>query len=89
MSKQVREVAIIGGGIAGPVTALALHKAGIEATVYESHPSTADGLASLSTVCVSAPVPQPTSSQRLPPGRFSHRKNSRATCRLQRPMNAS
>jgi len=44
MSRRVREVAIIGGGIAGPVTALALHKAGIEATVYESHPSTADGL---------------------------------------------
>jgi 2-polyprenyl-6-methoxyphenol hydroxylase-like FAD-dependent oxidoreductase len=44
MSKRVREVAIIGGGIAGPVTALALHKAGIRATVYESYPSTADGL---------------------------------------------
>jgi 2-polyprenyl-6-methoxyphenol hydroxylase-like FAD-dependent oxidoreductase len=39
-----KTVAIIGGGIAGPVTALALHKAGIAATVYESYPSTADGL---------------------------------------------
>jgi 2-polyprenyl-6-methoxyphenol hydroxylase-like FAD-dependent oxidoreductase len=44
MTKRVHEVAIIGGGIAGPVTALALHKAGIRATVYESYPSTADGL---------------------------------------------
>ncbi|MFF5294620.1 FAD-dependent oxidoreductase [Paractinoplanes globisporus] len=39
-----KTVAIIGAGIAGPVTALALHKAGIAATVYESYPSTADGL---------------------------------------------
>jgi 2-polyprenyl-6-methoxyphenol hydroxylase-like FAD-dependent oxidoreductase len=44
MNKRVQEVTIIGGGIAGPVTALALHKAGIRATVYESYPSTADGL---------------------------------------------
>ncbi|MEU4240277.1 FAD-dependent monooxygenase [Actinoplanes sp. NPDC026619] len=39
-----RTVAIIGGGIAGPVTALALRKAGIEATVYESYPTTAHGI---------------------------------------------
>ncbi len=40
----VRTAAVIGGGIAGPVVALALQKAGIEATVYEAHPKTADGI---------------------------------------------
>jgi 2-polyprenyl-6-methoxyphenol hydroxylase-like FAD-dependent oxidoreductase len=35
---------IIGGGVAGPVTGLALRKAGIEATVYEAYPSTTDGI---------------------------------------------
>ncbi|WP_030438740.1 FAD-dependent oxidoreductase [Actinoplanes subtropicus] len=44
MSKRAEQVAIIGGGIAGPVAALALRKAGLKATVYESYPSTADGL---------------------------------------------
>jgi 2-polyprenyl-6-methoxyphenol hydroxylase-like FAD-dependent oxidoreductase len=44
MSKRVRTAAIIGGGIAGPVAALALHKAGIAATVHESYPSPAEGL---------------------------------------------
>jgi 2-polyprenyl-6-methoxyphenol hydroxylase-like FAD-dependent oxidoreductase len=41
---RVRTVAVIGGGIAGPVAALALRRAGIAATVYESHPTTADGV---------------------------------------------
>jgi 2-polyprenyl-6-methoxyphenol hydroxylase-like FAD-dependent oxidoreductase len=41
MSK-VRTALIIGGGIAGPVTALALAKAGILATVYEAHGAPAD-----------------------------------------------
>jgi 2-polyprenyl-6-methoxyphenol hydroxylase and related FAD-dependent oxidoreductases len=40
----IRTALVIGGGIAGPVTALALRKAGIEATVYEAYPSTADGV---------------------------------------------
>ena len=31
-------VLIIGGGIAGAASAIALHKAGIEVTVYEAHP---------------------------------------------------
>ncbi|WP_233600931.1 MULTISPECIES: FAD-dependent monooxygenase [Micromonospora] len=35
---------VIGGGIAGPVTAMALHRAGIAATVHEAYPSTADGI---------------------------------------------
>ena len=44
MSKRVQSAAIIGGGIAGPVAALALRKAGIAVTVYESYPSPAEGL---------------------------------------------
>ena len=30
-------VLIIGGGVAGPVTAMALQRAGIQAVVYEAH----------------------------------------------------
>jgi FAD-dependent urate hydroxylase len=37
-----RTALVIGGGIAGPATAIALQKAGIEATVYEAHPGTAE-----------------------------------------------
>jgi 2-polyprenyl-6-methoxyphenol hydroxylase-like FAD-dependent oxidoreductase len=40
----VKTAAVIGGGIAGPVAALALRKAGIEATVYEAYADTADGI---------------------------------------------
>jgi 2-polyprenyl-6-methoxyphenol hydroxylase-like FAD-dependent oxidoreductase len=43
MSK-VRSALVIGGGVAGPVTALALRRAGIDATVCEAYPSTADGI---------------------------------------------
>ena len=35
---------IIGGGIAGPVTAMALQRAGIEATVYEGYATATDGV---------------------------------------------
>ena len=35
---------MIGGGIAGPVTAMALQRAGIEATVYEAYARAADGV---------------------------------------------
>ncbi|MEO3924201.1 FAD-dependent monooxygenase [Micromonosporaceae bacterium B7E4] len=41
---EVRTAIVVGGGIAGPVAALALRRAGIAATVYEAYPSTADGL---------------------------------------------
>lgn len=41
---RTRTALVIGGGIAGPVAAMALHKAGIEATVYEAYDSTADGV---------------------------------------------
>ena len=39
-----RTALVIGGGIAGPVTALALRRAGIQATVYEKYETSADGL---------------------------------------------
>jgi 2-polyprenyl-6-methoxyphenol hydroxylase-like FAD-dependent oxidoreductase len=41
---RVRTAAVIGGGIAGPVVALALRKAGIDATIYEAHPGGANGV---------------------------------------------
>lgn len=41
---DTRTALVIGGGIAGPVAAMALRKAGIEATVYEAYPTTADGI---------------------------------------------
>ncbi|MEU6240935.1 FAD-dependent monooxygenase [Streptomyces sp. NPDC047024] len=45
---KVRTALVIGGGIAGPVTALALRRAGIEATVFESHPVAAtDGVGAM------------------------------------------
>lgn len=41
---KTRNALIAGGGIAGPVTAMALRKAGIEATVHEAYPTTTDGV---------------------------------------------
>ncbi|GAA0407889.1 FAD-dependent oxidoreductase [Acrocarpospora corrugata] len=41
---EVKTAIVVGGGIAGPVAALALRKAGIAATVYETYPITADGV---------------------------------------------
>jgi 2-polyprenyl-6-methoxyphenol hydroxylase-like FAD-dependent oxidoreductase len=41
---EVPTAIVIGGGIAGPVAALALRKAGVAATVYEAYPSIADGI---------------------------------------------
>jgi 2-polyprenyl-6-methoxyphenol hydroxylase-like FAD-dependent oxidoreductase len=46
----IRTALIIGGGIAGPVAALALHKAGIEAAVYEGYANTADGVGGQLTI---------------------------------------
>ncbi|WP_327004174.1 FAD-dependent monooxygenase [Dactylosporangium sp. NBC_01737] len=40
----VTSAIVIGGGIAGPVAALALQKAGIDAAVYEAHDGFADGV---------------------------------------------
>ncbi|MGI5531747.1 FAD-dependent monooxygenase [Streptomyces syringium] len=58
---------IIGGGIAGPVAAMALRKAGFDATVHEAYPTGADrlgaflvlfanGLAALRSIGADAPV---------------------------------
>jgi len=43
-------VLIIGGGVAGPVTAMALQRAGIDAVVYEAHAPTAQEVGSYLTV---------------------------------------
>lgn len=42
--QDTRTALVIGGGIAGPVAAMALDEAGIQATVYESHQGTSDGV---------------------------------------------
>jgi FAD-dependent urate hydroxylase len=41
---DTRNALVIGGGIAGPVAAMALEEAGIRPTVYEAYHSTADGV---------------------------------------------
>jgi 2-polyprenyl-6-methoxyphenol hydroxylase-like FAD-dependent oxidoreductase len=43
MTSRIRTALVIGGGIAGPIAAMALQQAGIEATVYEAHATTAAG----------------------------------------------
>lgn len=49
MSRDVRRVAVIGGGIAGPVAALALRRIGIEACVYEAYEHGADAVGAFLT----------------------------------------
>jgi len=39
-----RTALVIGAGIAGPVAAMALRKAGIQPTVYEAHRGGAEGI---------------------------------------------
>ncbi|HEX7211072.1 MAG TPA: NAD(P)/FAD-dependent oxidoreductase [Propionibacteriaceae bacterium] len=41
---HVQTAIVVGGGIAGPVTAMALQRAGIEATVHEAYAKAADGV---------------------------------------------
>jgi len=41
---------VIGAGVAGPVAAMALRKAGIQPTVYEAHPAGAEGIGTFLTV---------------------------------------
>ncbi|MEU1283783.1 FAD-dependent monooxygenase [Kitasatospora sp. NPDC005856] len=43
-NRTVNEAVVIGGGIAGPVVALALHRAGVEAAVHEAYGSSAEGV---------------------------------------------
>src|SRR5262245_14592011 len=47
-----KHAVFIGSGIAGPITAIALRKAGIEATVHEAYDYSADGVGSFLTVAV-------------------------------------
>jgi len=47
---HVRTALVIGGGVAGPVMALALRKAGIDAEVYEAYSSSADTIGGMLTV---------------------------------------
>ncbi|MCC9310184.1 FAD-dependent monooxygenase [Kitasatospora sp. RB6PN24] len=44
MSHHINTALVIGGGVAGPVTAMALQQAGIEATIHEAYQGTADGV---------------------------------------------
>jgi FAD-dependent urate hydroxylase len=43
---------VIGAGVAGPVAAMALQRAGVEATVHEAHPGTADDIGAFLTLQV-------------------------------------
>jgi 2-polyprenyl-6-methoxyphenol hydroxylase-like FAD-dependent oxidoreductase len=47
---RIKTALVIGGGIAGPVAALALRKAGIEARVYEAHDAAAIDTGAMLTV---------------------------------------
>jgi FAD-dependent urate hydroxylase len=47
---------IVGGGVAGPVTAMALQKAGIDATIYEAYDRSADGVGAFLTLAVNGIV---------------------------------
>jgi 2-polyprenyl-6-methoxyphenol hydroxylase-like FAD-dependent oxidoreductase len=44
---RIHTAIVVGGGIAGPVAAAALRRAGIAATVYEAYPSGADAVGAL------------------------------------------
>ncbi|MEU4698259.1 FAD-dependent oxidoreductase [Nonomuraea dietziae] len=46
----VRTALVVGGGIAGPVTAMALRRAGIEATVFEAYAGGAEGIGGTLTI---------------------------------------
>lgn len=47
---DVKTALVIGGGVAGPVMAMALQKAGVEATVYEAYSAAADTIGGMLTV---------------------------------------
>ena len=47
---RTRTALVIGGGVAGPVTAMALQRAGIEAVVYEAHAPGGEEVGSYLTV---------------------------------------
>src|SRR5215475_6746170 len=47
---MTKRVTVIGGGIAGPITAMALAKAGMETVVYEAHGHGSDGVGAFLTL---------------------------------------
>lgn len=49
---MTKKALIIGGGIAGPVTAMALRRAGIDSTVYEAYGHGSDGVGAFLTIAV-------------------------------------
>ena len=49
---MTKKALIIGGGIAGPVTAMALRRAGIDSVVYEAHGRGSDGVGAFLTLGV-------------------------------------
>ncbi|WP_063752950.1 FAD-dependent monooxygenase [Streptomyces sp. NRRL S-350] len=44
VTRTAKKALVIGGGIAGPVTALALREAGVEAVVFEAYRTSAEGI---------------------------------------------
>ena len=58
-------VLVIGGGIAGTATALALHKAGFDVTVNEAHPDSAEDIGAFLTWRATACAPSPSSTRPL------------------------
>src|SRR5690349_1663235 len=46
----MRKALIIGAGIAGPVTAMALQRAGIQAAICEAYPESAEGVGGFLTI---------------------------------------
>ena len=100
---MTRTALVIGGGIAGPATALALQKAGIEPIVYEAHPAHADGTggvpdardqrhrgaarAGRRRACAGRRVPDPAITLRNGAGRASARR--RTGLALRRPATRS
>ncbi|HEV2744431.1 MAG TPA: NAD(P)-binding protein, partial [Rubrobacter sp.] len=49
-TQRRRRALIVGGGIAGPVAAIALRRAGVEAVVYEARPDGADDVGAFLTL---------------------------------------
>ena len=60
MTKRSRKALIIGAGIAGPIAAILLKRAGIEAQVFEAWPHSTGiggGFRSRRTACMCSPRP--------------------------------
>ena len=49
---MTKKALIIGGGIAGPVTAMALQRAGIDSVIYEAYGRGSDGVGAFLTLAV-------------------------------------